>query len=229
LPIGATTSPLPTVIVPVGTTTPATTSDLVPQTTPPPILNIPEPPTAFASVDFREYRSAHPNAGQAAAVPAVLLELTDNTSFEGTFGPLVPEASHLATDLTNATGWTTLRKALETYLLYVRSLEAITWKQAKSDLEALDAVFQGVLAHNPALLDELPALARLLDVQKQIGLRSAATRVATAKAKVAQTAATTANSTAAPVTASVVAAPEAQPAPVVNPSAVVNGSGGVAH
>jgi hypothetical protein len=148
-----------------------------------------------------------------------------------TFGPLVPETSHLATDLTNASGWTTLRQALETYLTYVKSLEAISWKQAKSDLESLDAVFQGVAAHNPALLDEYPALARLLDVQKQIAQRAVATRVATAKAKVAQAAATAGSSTAVGAAAPAPAAPAtgAQPAPVVSPSAVVNGSGGAAH
>jgi len=218
-----TTKTAPSFTLP-GAPLPTPTATTVTQTTAPPSFAIPATPPV--PPNLAPARGVLPWAAQIAAVPAVLLELKGNTSFEATFVPLVPSASTFATDLANAAGWTAYRQALVAYLLYVKSQEVIMWRQAKSDMEALGVFFQGVAAHNPRLLDELPALARLLDVTKQGGQRGAATRAATAKANAAHKAAVAppaTGATAAPVVNPVI--PTTQNAPIV----AVSGEGGAGH
>jgi hypothetical protein len=225
---------VPTVL-PVATsaTTPASVSDppvagavaaasSLALSTTPPNVTIPAPPTGFVPVNLDNYRGSHPRAGEITAIPDVVVELNASTSYDATFGGAVPPATTVAGDLDTAAQWTALRIALEAYLLYVRSLEAITWKTALADMEKLRASFKVVAAQNPALIAAFPATERLLDVTKVIGQRGAATRARNAKKALAEKASS--GTAAAPA-----ATPEATAAPVagaVVPAVIGSGTGG---
>jgi hypothetical protein len=169
--------------------------------TTPPDLTIPAPPAGFVPVNFQNYRGFYPRAGEFTAIPDVVLELAGATSYASTFGGAVPAAATVAGDLDTASRWTALRVALEAYLVYVRSVEVITWKTATLDIDKLRASFKVVAAQNPGLIAAFPATERLLDVQKVIGQRAAASRARDAKAKLA--AAANGGTAATPVTAAV--------------------------
>jgi len=218
---------------------PSTSSAASPTTTPavmstaPPDITIPAPPAGFVPVDFGNYRGSRPKAAQITALPDVILELqASEASYGAVFGSAVPSATDLADTLAVASRWTALRVALQAFLLYARSLEAITWKYGFSEIDKVDAVFQAIATQNPAALAGFPALARLLDVPKAIAVKAAATRVKQVKAKKAETTATTATSTiaAGPAT-SPVTAPAAAPtaAPVVPATNGASATGGAAH
>ena len=108
-----------------------------------------------------------------------------------------------------------MRVATEALLAYVKSFEVLTWKVALADIEALGASARLIQAQNPAALAAFPTLAKLLDVQKVIAKKGAATRARTTKAKASAPAATPA--TIAPVTSAPVAT-------VITPS-----TGGATH
>jgi hypothetical protein len=194
------------------TPAPASAIDLALQTMAPPVVDFPVPPTGFAPVNLLDFRGSHPKAGQIAALPGALHDLA-SAIYVATFGPAAPSASKLAGELTIASEWTTMRSSVEQFLIYVKSLEAITWKAALSDLEKLDAIFQILVTQNPAVAAEFPGLDRLLNVPKVISQRAAATRARRAKEKA---------QAATPATG-------AQPAPAVSPSTASSGSGGATH
>ena len=195
---------------------PSTTSSAVVLSTTPPVVNIPLTPAGYMPEPLTSFRGLHPKAGQIAAVPAVVTELTGSTTYASTFGPAVPEAESFVQVLDNAVGWTELRIAIETFLLYVKSQEGVTWKSALTQMDQVKAIYDVVVARTPAVAVQFPALARLLDVTNAIGQKSAASRK---KAK-----ATKAASTATAATASV----GSPAAPAVNAVAVtpVAGQGG---
>jgi hypothetical protein len=217
LPAGTTTSPPVTVSDPSTSSASATATSInAALVNAPPDFTMPVPPAGFVPVNFGDFRGSHPKAVQIAATPAAIVELKTATSYTTVFGAGAPDASNLANELVTASGWTTLREAIQAYLLYVRSFEVITWKQALTDLAKLDAVFKGVAANDPSLLAAFPATEKLLKALDVISARSAATRAANAKAEVAQTTAAT------PATG-------ATSAPAVNPSTVSGTGGGVVH
>ena len=190
----------------------------------PPTVILPGIPPGFVPVHLGDYRGTHPRAGQVTATPGAIQELEASTSYQATFGPAAPPAAQLAGELTIASEWTALRIKIEAFLVYVKSFEAITWKTALADLDRLDAIFQVILAQNPALVAGFPELAKLLDVQKTIGQRSAASRVRNKKAK----ARTTANSASAagPATST---APAVGATPAVTTVTAANGAGSATH
>jgi hypothetical protein len=177
-----------TVSSPPDATSTTTTGSTPVWSTTPPDVTLPLPPTGFVPVILGNYRGAHPKAGELTALPDAVAELESTSSYVATFGASVPHASTLAVELATASEWTKLRVATESFLLYAKSLEAITWKTALADLEKLDAVFQVVAAQNPALIAPFPATERLLDVRKSISARGAASRAKTAKATKAKAA-----------------------------------------
>jgi hypothetical protein len=142
----------------------------------PPTVSIPTAPRGFTPVDFKNFRGSFPVAGQVAQVPGVVKELRRSTKYAQVFGPAVPPAERIATELAFAVEWTTLRLKLDAFLLYVRSFEAMTWKSSLADLGKLDAIFRVVAKQNPVVLVDFPELTKLLDVPKVIGKRGAATR-----------------------------------------------------
>jgi hypothetical protein len=190
----------------------------------PPTVNLPAWPPGFVPVHLLDYRGSHPKAGQVTATPGAVQELDTSTSYQATFGPAAPPAAQLASELTIASEWTALRIKVETFLTYVKSFEAITWKTALTDLDRLDGIFQVILAQNPALVAGFPEIAKLLDVQKAIGQRGAATRVRKAKAN----AKTTANSASAagPATST---APTVGATPAAAAASAAAGTGTTAH
>jgi hypothetical protein len=151
--------------------------------TDPPDITIPPPPAGFNPVDLEDYRRSRPKKAQYAAFPDAILELRASTTYTGLLGTVVPSAAALAKSLDTARQWTALRIALEAFLVYAKSLEAVTWKTGLDDLAKVDAVYQAVAAQNPQALASLPALGRLLEVPKGIATRAAAKRVRNAKVK----------------------------------------------
>jgi len=236
LPTGTATSPPATVSEP--STSPgsaATTTSTAVLSLPPPDVSIPALPAGFAPVNLLDYRGSHPKAGQIAALPGAISELESSTSYGETFGSVVPPAMTLAGNLGNAAKWTALRLTLETFLVYVKSNEAVTWKLGLAELEQLDVVFQALVKKNGTLAAEFPALQRLLGVPKAIAQRSVATRARNLKAKALTTVsgppATTPVASAAGPATSAGAAPStvAIGAPVVNASGAAGAGGGAAH
>ncbi len=212
------------------TTTPVSSTAAGVAMNAPPDITIPAPPTGFVPVSLVDYRGSHPKAGQIAAVPNAVAELNANAaSYTQTFGPAVPPAPQLAGKLTNASQWTAMRVAIEAFLIYVKSNEAVAWKSALTDLEELNAIFQVIEKQNPVLLNGFPEVEKLLGVDKAVGQRAAATRARKAKAKVAGagTAATVGpivTGTAAPA-----ASAPAASATTVTVSSGGSGTGGAAH
>jgi hypothetical protein len=205
---------------------PAGSAALVTSTMPP-VVTFPSPPDGFVPLNFANYRGSFPLLEQAAAAPDAAAEIEGSSTYATTFGSSVPKASVLAKELVTASDWTKLRVAAESFLLYVRSFEAITWKSARADLEKLDAVFQAVESHDPAALAAFPATKRLLSVPKVISARGAATRARDAKAKKAgqASAPTATNPTTTPVVTAATppVANEAAAAPAVAASATGGG------
>ncbi len=184
LPIGTTTSPLPTDITTAPASPPApTTTSVALALTAPPVVNIPLTPSGFVPVDLNDYRGSHPKAGQLTVVPFVITELANSTSYEATFGPAAPPSSKLVSELTIPSQWTAMRVAVEEFLVYTKSLEAITWKSALADLDTVNALFQIIQKQNASLTAAFPELAKMLDVTKVIAQRSRASRVRNAKSK----------------------------------------------
>jgi hypothetical protein len=179
-------------------------------------VNIPLTPAGYTALPLSGYRGSHPKAGQLAAVPGVVTELTGSITYSATFGPAAPEAGPFVQVLGNALGWTELRIAIETFLLYVKLQEAVAWKSGLTQIEQAKAIYDVVVARTPNVAVQFPALARLLDVTNGIAKKAAASRK---KAK-----ATKAASTATAATASV----GTPAAPAVNAVAVtpVAGQGG---
>jgi hypothetical protein len=224
---------IPTVAEPSTSSAETTAAPPPVMSTAPPDVTIPAPPAGFVPVNFEDYRGSRPKAAQVTALPDVILELqASEASYETVFGSSVPPAAQLAGDLANASRWTALRVALQAYLLFVRSFEAITWKYGLSEIEKVNAVFKGISATNPAAVSGFPALTRLLDVPKVIADKAAATHVRKAKAAKATTATATAQSTIAAGSATGTASPA--PAPTTAPTAPAaangaNGTGGATH
>ena len=178
-------------------TTPVPTTVVVSPSLQPPTVTLPAVPKGFVPVILKQYRGAHPKAAQITALPDAITELQQSaTSYANVFGAGVPTASRLAADLSTASQWTALRVELESFLVYVKSNEAITWKAGLAEIDQLDGVFKAIAGRNAALLAPFPALQKLLVVPETIGQAAAVTRARNAKAK-----ATAAKTAAAPAPA----------------------------
>ena len=118
-----------------------------------------------------------------AATGAIQELQADPTSYAATFGPTVPNATTMATELANAMGWTAMRTAIEALLVYAKSYEAVTWKAALIDLSKVDVVFTMLSKANAAALAGFPELSRLIEVPKVVAQKAGATRARNAKAK----------------------------------------------
>jgi hypothetical protein len=168
-------------------------------------VNIPPNPAGYSAVPLSEYRASHPKAGQLAAVPGVIAELTGSSTYAAAFGPAAPDAGVFVQVLGNALGWTELRIAIETFLLYVKLQEAVAWKSGLTQIEQAKAIYDVVVARTPNVAVQFPAL----------GQKAAASRKKAKAAKAATTATAAAASVVSPA------------APVAN--AATGQGGGVAH
>lgn len=128
-------------------------------------------------MNLLNYRGSHPKAAQVTAVPDAVLELTSSSSYEALFGSSAPPAAQLAAELATASQWTAMRVATESFLRYVKSLEAITWKTGLADLDKLNALFKVVETQDPVAIAAFPATQRLFDVDKVIGQKANAARL----------------------------------------------------
>lgn len=180
----------------------------------PPTITLPTPPAGYSPVVLNDYRGFHPIAGQLAAAPDAAQELRTFTAFGLLFGSAVSSASQYADELEDAVQWTAQRVAAEQFLTYVKSGEAVAWKNALTDLDKLNTVVQLVLAQNPAALASCPALVRLFDAKKAVAKRSHASKARKTKAEKKGTVATptttpTTESAAGPAPLAVTATPTA--------------------
>jgi len=155
---------------------PSTTSSTVVLSTTPPVVNIPSVPAGVLPVHLIDYRGAHPKTGQVAAVPDVVAELSASTTYVSTFGPAAPDAESFVKVLNDAVGWTNLKNTIEVFQGYVRSQEAVAWKAGLAQVDQAKAIYDVVVARNPNVPTQFPALTRLLEVTNAIGKKSAASR-----------------------------------------------------
>jgi hypothetical protein len=201
-----------------------TSSSPVVLSTSPPVVNIPVPPTEVMPIDLGDYRGTHPKAAQSAAAPDVVLELSNTTVWESTFGPAAPAVAPFAQVLKDAVGWSALRNALETYLVYVKSQEAVQWKAGLLKMEQVKPFYNLAVAHDATVADAFPALTRLLGAQSVIAKRAAASR----KRKATKVATATSASTARAVST---ATPTADSPTVATTTTPVSGgtTGGAGH
>ncbi len=198
----------------------------------PPDVTLPAIPAGFTPVDLRNYRGTHPKAAQVTALPDAITELESSTTYASTFGPAAPPVATLTIDLAIASRWTTLRTAVQAFLIYVKSNEAITWKTGLAELDQLNAAYKVVVAQNPAIATAYPATTRLLDVPKVLAARATATRARKVKAKATTSASTASTASAAnppaPVASTTATSPSAAAAPVTS-TTVTTVTGGAAH
>jgi len=187
-PVSASASASAPTTVPTAPLTPASPAGATGALSAAPEVPLPALPSGFVPVIFKQYLGAHPKSGQITAVPGAIAELESSTSYVQAFGGGVPPASRLAGDLSIAASWTTLRMSLEAFLVYAKSNEVIAWKEAFTELDELNAVFQVVAKQNPQLVAGFPATKRLLGVTKAISEAGAATKARKAKASTAKTA-----------------------------------------
>ena len=91
----------------------------------------------------------------------------------------------------------------------------MAWKDALELVDKLKTPFQLAAASNPALLNQYPAIARMLAAKKVVSKRATSTRTKGKKTKQAEAVATAVAAATAAAAAPVTAAPAAAPARVV--------------
>jgi hypothetical protein len=211
--------------IPIVTTpsAPTTSSSSVVLSTTPPVVSLPPIPAGFTPVNLVDYRGYHPRVGQVAALPDAVAELSSSSTYAATFGPAAPAEGTFVTCLEDAASWSSLHGAIEAFLVYVKSQEAVAWKAALTQIDQAKAVYDVTIARNPSVPTQFPALTRLLEVTNAIGRKSAASRQRK-KATDAKKAAAAANATA----ATAAPATGATTAPLVAPAtnAPTGGTGG---
>lgn len=224
-PTTGSTSPVltPSGAPPTTTTAPSTTSSPVVSGMIAPVVILPPVPFTFIPVDLAAYRGTHPRQSQLALVPNASAEIKNATLYQSTLGPAAPNGPLFAETLDNALGWTSTRIAMETFLVYVKSQEAVCWKAGMTMMDQAKAAYDLMVAVNPAIVESIPSLSKLLEVVNTIGKKGSATR----KRNKATKAATAASATSARTdSASTNAAPAAtNPGTATSTSA----SGGTSH
>ncbi len=175
----------------------------------PPDATVPTVPAGFVPVNPLDLRGWRPLQSELASVPDAIMELNNFPNYTALFGITAPPAAQVSARLTVAAEWTTLFASTTAWYTYVKSQEGMAWKDALELAENLKAPFQLAAASNPSLLNQYPALARMLGAQQLVAKRATSTRAKNKKA--AQTAATATPAPAAPQAATGPAAPTATP------------------
>jgi len=164
---------------------PAARRATAPLTTPPDVT-IPAPPSAFVPFELAEYRGYFPKGTQLSAIPEAIVDLERFTDYSPQLGAAAPSLELLILLLKQELQWAELRRSTEAFLVYARSMEVLTWKRVRGNLDQLDRVYQAVVAQHPAFGEKHRGLARLLGATKEIGQRGAATRKLKRAARVAE-------------------------------------------
>jgi hypothetical protein len=200
------------------TPAPATTSSPVVLSTTPPVLDIPIPPAGSSGVALSMYRGYHVQPAEIAALPDAIREVQGSTSYTSTMGVAAPPQANFLQNLVNASGWISLRMALEDYLTYAKVQEGEAWKVASGQIDQVKVILAVVTTTNSAAATQFPALARLVAARGLTGKLAAAARKrnkaegVTAKTKKAKQTAST------PTTAEASSAPTAAAGPAALPT-----------
>jgi hypothetical protein len=156
----------------------------------PPTEPMPVAPVGFSVVNPDEFRGQRPRAAQAASAPVVAIELSGSTDYEARFGKKAPSQATVVAAVVLATRWRTVRTAIEAYLVYVMTQDALAWKAAMTLMRQLAPLFEGALKLDPTVATEYPGLTRFFEAPEVITKIGAATRVKHAKAKATEQAET---------------------------------------
>ena len=165
-------------------------------------------PAGFIPVNAVDLRGWRPIQSELASVPDAIRELDDFPNYVALFGITAPPADQVSARLTVAAAWTTLFASTTAWYTYVKSQQGMAWKDALELVDQLKAPFQLAAASNPALLNQYPAIARMLAAKKVVAKRAVSTKAKNKKA--VQAAATAA---APPATAQPASEPAAPAAP----------------
>ena len=182
----------------------------------PPQVTVPPVPAGFVPVNAIDMRGWRPMQSELASVPDAILELEDFPNYVALFGITAPPADQVSARLTVAAAWTTLFASTTAWYTYVKSQEGMAWKDALELVDQLKTPFQLAAASNPALLNQYPAIARMLAAKKVASKRAVSTRAKNKKAAQAASA-----QAAAPATAQ----PAGEPAAPAVPARVVTVQG----
>jgi hypothetical protein len=161
-------------------------------------VQIPPVPAGFIPVNGKDMRGFRPTQSELASVLDAIRELSNFPNYSALFGITAPPVAQVVARLTVAAKWTTLYAASTAWYTYVRSQEGMAWKDALELVEGLKTPFQLASATNPALLNQYPALARMLGAKKVAAKRGTVTRAKNKKAEAAKAAAAAAAAQAAP-------------------------------
>jgi hypothetical protein len=144
--------------------------------TTPPEVTVPVPPPGFVPVRLAQYRGYFPKAQQTHALPGAIKDLESFGDYSKVLGAAAPPPAPLAEALKREIKWAELRRAAETFFVYTRTMEVVSWKNTLGLLQQLDRAYQVVKTQAPDALTSHLELEQLLDAARRIGQRGASTR-----------------------------------------------------
>ena len=164
-------------------------ADVVPQD------DAPTPPKSYAPQKLG--RGKRPTKAVMHAAPQVVAELRSSTTYESTFGALVPPAAPLADAIEFASSWSDKRAHAEAWRKYVTQQETLAWRHALSGIETLRPSYVAAASLDPTLPSVFAKTALLYASRSQSAAKGAASKKARKAAEAAAKAAAEAQSTAA--------------------------------
>jgi hypothetical protein len=153
-------------------------SGVVPIAPPPAGANIPVSPKGWQAPLGADYRGTQPKNAELATIAGAIADLQRFTTYEQVLGTSVPSRADVIQLFTVANEWSTMRGATASWDIYAAAQEGLAWAAIRAVMETLRPAFDLASSANKSLATQLPSLAGLLDAQKVIARRSAATRAA---------------------------------------------------
>jgi hypothetical protein len=150
---------------------------------------IPAVPVGFVPANPDDLRGFRVLASQVAAVPDAITALQGFGNYTAVFGITAPDVGQLTQRLGVAYDWTMLLSQTAAFYKYARSQHGMAWKEALQMIDALKPPFDLASSANPALLNQYPAIARLLGAKTLVAKRAAASRARNQKTEAAKAAA----------------------------------------
>jgi hypothetical protein len=220
-PLSATSMPIPT---PSGTTPAATSSTVAPATTSvvskavddPPTVQAPPVPEGFVPPpNLLGYRAFAPRQLELMSLPGIITDLGNFTDYTSVIGVSAPPAATVQSKISTGLSWRKAHVLSEAWAAYVRSENAMAWKEATTLLDEIKPFFAYALAKNANLATAYPSLAAYFASTKAATAKATATREKNAKGKAATAVANATAAAVAAATATAVAATKAEVAAVV--------------
>jgi hypothetical protein len=149
----------------------------------PPAEPSPTPPQDFRPIALTEFRGSRPKVTQVAVAAAVASELGTSTDYGARFGPKAPDQAAVAQAVALAQRWRETRNALQTWMLYVQTQDALAWDGALRLMRQLEPLFDAAVTCSPEVAFEYPGVARFYEAKDVVAQRGHATRSRKAKAK----------------------------------------------